>query len=115
MSGPHSSSCRGSTGAATNSWGPRGCAIRDLKGKTVGVGGRGSGSHLFLASMLAYVGLNSQQDVTWDVHPWAEAMQLLAEGKLDAVVGFAPDTSALHAQPIGQMVVNTSVDRPWSQ
>ena len=90
-------------------------AIRDLKGKTVSVGGLGSGSHLFLASMLAYVGLNPQQDVTWDVHPWAEAMQLLAEGKLDAVMGFAPDTSALHAQPIGQMVVNTSVDRPWSQ
>jgi NitT/TauT family transport system substrate-binding protein len=90
-------------------------AIRDLKGKTVSVGGLGSGSHLFLASMLAYVGLNPQQDITWDVHPWAEAIQLLAEGKIDAVMGFAPDTSALHAQQIGHMVVNTGRDRPWSQ
>jgi NitT/TauT family transport system substrate-binding protein len=72
-------------------------AIRDLKGKTVGVGGLGSGSHLFLASMLAYVGLNPQQDVTWDVHPLAEAIQLLTEGKIDALMGFAPDEPELRA------------------
>jgi NitT/TauT family transport system substrate-binding protein len=92
-------------------------AIRDLKGKTVSVGGPGlgSGSHLFLASMLAYVGLNPQQDVTWDVHPWAETIQLLAEGKIDALIGFAADASELRAQQIGQVVVDTGRDRPWSQ
>jgi NitT/TauT family transport system substrate-binding protein len=90
-------------------------AIRDLKGKTVGVGELGSGSHLFLASMLAYVGLNPQTDVTWDVHPLAEAIQRLAEGKIDALMGFAPDAPELRAQQIGHLVVNTGRDRPWSQ
>jgi NitT/TauT family transport system substrate-binding protein len=33
-------------------------AIRDLREKTVGVTERGSGRHLFFASMLAYVGLD---------------------------------------------------------
>jgi NitT/TauT family transport system substrate-binding protein len=90
-------------------------AIRDLKGKTVGVGGLGSGSHLFLASMLAYVGLNPQQDVTWDVHPLAEAIQLLTEGKIDALMGFAPDEPELRAKQSVHMVVDTGRDRPWSQ
>jgi NitT/TauT family transport system substrate-binding protein len=90
-------------------------AIRDLKGKTVGVGGLGGGSHLFLASMLAYVGLNPQQDVTWAVHPSAEAMQLLAEGKLDALMAFAPDAPELRTKSVGHVVVDTGRDRPWSQ
>jgi NitT/TauT family transport system substrate-binding protein len=90
-------------------------AIRDLKGKTVGVGGLASGHHLFLASMLAYVGLNPQKDVTWDVHPAAEAMQLLAKGKLDALMAVPPHSSELRAKQIGHVVVNTVRDRPWSQ
>jgi NitT/TauT family transport system substrate-binding protein len=89
--------------------------IRDLKGKTVAVQARGSSQHVFLASMVAYVGLDPGKDIHWLTHPQAEAMQLFAEGKVDAYLGFPPDPQHLRAQKIGHVVVNSRVDRPWSQ
>ncbi len=65
-------------------------AIRDLKGKTVAVPELGGSHHLFVASMAQYIGLDPQQDVHWAVHPPAESIQLLAAGKIDALVGFPP-------------------------
>src|SRR5438552_13989690 len=64
-------------------------AIRDLKGKTVALAGLGTGStqHIFLALTLAYVGVDPAKDVRWVTHPVAEAMQLLAERKVDACLG----------------------------
>src|SRR5712664_3771003 len=59
-------------------------AIRDLKGKTVAVPDLQTGPITFLASMVAYVGLDPRKDITWVTHPRAEAKQLLAEGKIDA-------------------------------
>ena len=90
-------------------------AIRDLKGKTVAVPQLGSPQQLFLASMAAYVGLNPQKDITWVTNPPAEAMVLLAEGKIDAFLGFPPQPQELRAKQIGHVVVNSAVDRPWSQ
>ena len=92
-------------------------AIRDLKGKTVAVPdlGPGSGQYVFLASMLAYVGLDPGKDVNWVVHPRAEGMRLLAEEKVDAFMGFPPEPQELRAKKIGHVVVNSAADRPWSQ
>jgi NitT/TauT family transport system substrate-binding protein len=71
--------------------------------------------HLFLASMVAYVGLDPRQDIRWVTHPIAEAIQLLAEGKIDALLTSPPYPQELRAKRIGHVVVNTNVDRPWSQ
>ena len=90
-------------------------SIRDLKGKTVAVQALESSQHIFLASMAAYVGLDPRTDITWAIHPSADAMQLLAEGKIDAFLGFAPDPQELRARKIGSVVVNSAVDRPWAQ
>ena len=90
-------------------------AVRDLKGKTVGVQGLGSSQHVFLASIMAHVGLDANKDVNWATHPSAESMQLLAEGLVDAFLGFPPDPQALRAKKIGHVVVDSGVDRPWSQ
>jgi NitT/TauT family transport system substrate-binding protein len=90
-------------------------AIRDLKGKRVAVRGLGLPPHVFLASMAAYVGLDPAKDIHWVVHPPAEAMQLLAEGQIDAFMGFPPEPQALRAKQIGHVVVSSAVDRPWSQ
>jgi NitT/TauT family transport system substrate-binding protein len=49
------------------------------------------------------------------VHPSAEALQLLAEGKIDALIGFPPVPQELRARKIGQLVVSSALDRPWSQ
>jgi len=90
-------------------------AIRDLKGKTVAVTGLGLTQHVFLASMVAYVGLDPRKDVNFVAHPAAEAKQLLAEGKVDAYLGFPPDPQELRAKNVGHVVVNSAIDRPWSQ
>jgi len=89
--------------------------IRDLKGKTVAVPHLGSPQHVFLASMAAYVGLAPQQDITWVTHAQDEAMQLFAEEKIDAFLGLPPQTLELRTKQIGHVVVNSALDRPWSQ
>jgi NitT/TauT family transport system substrate-binding protein len=90
-------------------------AVRDLKGKTVGVEALGSSQHIFLASIMAYVGLDANKDVNWVTHRSAESMRLLADGKVDAFLGFPPDPQELRSKKIGRVVVDSGLDRPWSQ
>ena len=90
-------------------------AVRDLKGKTVGVQAFGSSQHVFLASMMAQVGLDAKKDVTWAIHPSRESMRLLAEGRIDAFLAFPPETQELRARRIGHVIVDSGKDRPWSQ
>jgi NitT/TauT family transport system substrate-binding protein len=42
-------------------------------------------------------------------------MQLLAEGKIDALMATPPFAQELRAKGIGHVLVNSTVDRPWSQ
>lgn len=91
-------------------------AIRELKGKTVAVSEFGSSEHVFISSMVAYVGMNPQNDIRWiTTHTTAEAMRLFAEGNADAFLGFPPEPQELRANNIGRVIVNTTIDRPWSQ
>ena len=90
-------------------------SIRDLKGKAVGVVRLGSSQHVFLASMLAYVGLDPRKDINWVTDAPAESMRLLAERKIDAYIAQPPEPQELRAKKIGHVVVNTMMDRPWSQ
>jgi NitT/TauT family transport system substrate-binding protein len=90
-------------------------AILDLKGRNVAVTELGGPAHTFIASMVAYVGLDPRKDINWVTHPFAESTQLLTEGKVDAVLGFPPQPQELRAKQIGHVIVNSSVDRPWSQ
>ena len=90
-------------------------SIRDLKGKTVAVPGIGSPPYVFLSIMAAYVGLNPTKDINWIARPPAESMRLLAESKIDAYLGFPPEPQELRAKKIGHALVNSVVDRPWSQ
>jgi NitT/TauT family transport system substrate-binding protein len=90
-------------------------AVRDLKGKTVAVPVSGGPQQVFISIITAYVGLNPHKDITWVVYPFPETMRLLAEGKIDAFLGFPPQPYELRARKIGHVVVNSMVDRPWSQ
>src|SRR5919108_1637523 len=89
--------------------------IRDLQGKTVAVPALDSSRYVFLASMVAYVGLDPRKDLNVVTQPGPESIQLLSEGKIDAYLGFPPEPQAMREQQIGQVVVNSTVDRPWSQ
>jgi NitT/TauT family transport system substrate-binding protein len=90
-------------------------SIKDLKGKTVGVLIMGGAHHVFLASMAAYVGLDPRKDINWFTHPPTESARLLAEGRVDALMAFPPVPQELRAKKVGHVVVNSAVDRPWSQ
>jgi NitT/TauT family transport system substrate-binding protein len=91
-------------------------AIRDLKRKTVAVSGVGAGDHLFVASMLAYVGVDPGKDIDWTVtETYAESMRLFTEGTADAFLAFPPQPQELRAKKIGNVIIDTVLDRPWSQ
>jgi NitT/TauT family transport system substrate-binding protein len=90
-------------------------SIADLKGRSVGVQAIGSSQHVYLATMLAYIGLDPGRDVVWVTSAAPKPSALFAEGKVDAFLGFAPEPQDLRARHIGHVVVNSSVDRPWSQ
>jgi NitT/TauT family transport system substrate-binding protein len=90
--------------------------ISDLKGKKVGIDVLGSGVHLYLAIMVANVGLDPQKDINWVTpRPTETNMQLFAEGKVDAFLGFPPEPQELRARKVGRVILNTTTDQPWSQ
>jgi NitT/TauT family transport system substrate-binding protein len=90
-------------------------SIRDLRGKTV-VATRYGDDYLFISTVLSYVGIDPRKDVNWrTTTTTTEGMQLFVEGKVDAFVGFPPEPQQLRAKKIGRVILNTSIDRPWSQ
>jgi NitT/TauT family transport system substrate-binding protein len=89
--------------------------VSDLKGKKVGTLGAGDLRHDLVAIMAAQVGLDPGQDIDWVTDPSVEPMQLFAEGRIDAFLGFPPEPQELRARKIGHVVVNSALDRPWSQ
>ena len=89
--------------------------LRDLKGKTIAVWDIEAGDHVFLSSMLAYVGIDPH-DVKWlvDQRP-GDAKRRFIHGGVDAFIGFPPEPQELRARNIGRVILNTAQDRPWSQ
>ena len=90
-------------------------AISDLKGKSVGIQTLSSSGHLYVAIMAAHVGLDPRQDINWVTPPTGNAMELFADGKVDAFLGFPPEPQELRARNIGRVILNTAMDQPWSQ
>jgi NitT/TauT family transport system substrate-binding protein len=90
-------------------------AIRDLKGKRVAVPELGSPHHVFVAAMASHVGIDPKRDINFVIHPVGDSIQLLAEGKVDALMGFPPVPQELREKKIGHVIVNSGFDRPWSQ
>jgi NitT/TauT family transport system substrate-binding protein len=89
--------------------------VSDLKGKKIGIQAVGSAGHQLVAIMAAYVGLDPDHDIDWVTDPAVKPMQLFAEGRIDAFLGFPPEPQELRARKLGHVVVNSAIDRPWSQ
>jgi NitT/TauT family transport system substrate-binding protein len=90
--------------------------IADLKGKRVGVPALGGSPwHAFLSVMAAQVGRDPAKDIDWVTSQSPKPSELFAEGKIDAFLGFPPEPQDLRARKIGHVVVNSAVDRPWSE
>jgi NitT/TauT family transport system substrate-binding protein len=90
--------------------------ISDLKGRKVGIYELGSSGHLLLAIMAARVGLDPHKDIAWVPQgPAGTPMQLFAEAKVDAFLGFPPEPQELRDRNIGRVILNMATDQPWSQ
>jgi ABC-type nitrate/sulfonate/bicarbonate transport system substrate-binding protein len=85
------------------------------KGRSVGVQALGSNPHALLTLMAAQVGLDPVRDIHWITDPSVKPIERFVEGKIDAFLGFPPEPQDLRARHIGHVIVNTAVDRPWSQ
>ena len=90
-------------------------SVTDLKGKRVGVLSNGSLPHLLVVLMAAQVGLDAEKDIDWITDPKVKPKELFIDGKIDAFIGGPPEPQELRARGIGHVIVNTAVDRPWSQ
>src|SRR6516165_9996209 len=89
--------------------------IADLKDKSVGVPGLGSNQHIFLSAMAAHVGLDPVSDIRWVTDPSIKPIEAFEQGKIDAFLGFPPEPQELRARNIKHVVVNSALDRPWSE
>jgi len=86
--------------------------ITELKGKQVGLQ---AGSPSLLRLMAAQVGLDLEKDFQWVIDPEVKPLDLFAEGKIDAFLAFPPEPQELRARHVGHVILDTTVDRPWSQ
>ena len=89
-------------------------SIAGLKGKTVGL-------QIIPADLLRLmaleVGLDPAKDINWvtGADHQARPLDLFAAGKIDAFLAFPPEPQELRARGLGHVILNTAVDRPWSQ
>jgi NitT/TauT family transport system substrate-binding protein len=91
-------------------------AIHELRGKKVAVSALGSGDHVFLSSMLAYVGVDPKKEIDWVLtESVANNMRFFVEGRVDALMAFPPQPQKLREMKLGHVIVDGTHDRPWSQ
>jgi NitT/TauT family transport system substrate-binding protein len=89
--------------------------VADLRGRSVGVQDWGSTAHVLVALMAAHVGLDPAKDIRWVADPSLKPVEEFVEGRIDAFLGFPPQPQDLRARHIGHVIVNSTVDHPWSQ
>jgi NitT/TauT family transport system substrate-binding protein len=85
------------------------------KGKSVGVPALGSNQHIFLTAMVAHIGLDPVSDIHWVTNPSIKPVDAFVQGKSDGFLGFPPEPQELRARNVRHVVVNSALDRPWSE
>ena len=92
-------------------------SVVDLKGKTLGVSATtDEGTDYFLAKIIAAsVGLDPAKDINWIAIGGASRNDLLTNGKIDAFMTTPPWAQELRARGTGHVILNSELDRPWSQ
>jgi NitT/TauT family transport system substrate-binding protein len=88
--------------------------IRDLKGRNVALADM-LASYILLSSMVRPLGMDPQKDLNLVILPPPDAIARLQSGEIDAYLAFPPFAQELRARKIGQVVVRTATDKPWSQ
>ena len=97
---------------------PQRLTRRSEEGKTVGVAdhdGRERPTINMLRVIAASVGLDPVKDINWVAFGSGAPRQLLTDDKIDAFMTYPPWAQELRARGTGHVILNSSVDRPWSQ
>jgi NitT/TauT family transport system substrate-binding protein len=92
--------------------------LGDLKGRAVGTSIFDSaGERPLLTIMTRLVGLDPAKDFhwVWATDPSLQAVDLFAEGKIDAFLAAPPQLQEVRARNVGHVIVSSITDRPWSQ
>jgi NitT/TauT family transport system substrate-binding protein len=89
--------------------------VVDLKGKKVGVSGNGTPGYVLLSIIAASVGLEPAKDIDWVFVGPRDQTEVFAAGEIDAFLTFPPWAQELHARNFGHVILNSTLDRPWSQ
>jgi len=86
--------------------------IGELKGKRVA-----ADNPELLNLIASQLGLDPAADLHWvaGANGSSKRVELFAQGKVDAFLAFPPAPQELRAQHLGHVLVNTAMDRPWSQ
>lgn len=90
-------------------------SLSDFKGKIVTTSGPGLPDDVFLAVTLANVGVDVRSDVKLITHSHDEAVAALTAGEVDGMTALPPFSNRLRVNHIGHVVLDSNVDRPWSQ
>jgi NitT/TauT family transport system substrate-binding protein len=69
-------------------------SMSDLKGKRVAITSLGSGPHVHMVAMAAYVGLDPTRDITWVTDSPLNAMDAFAAGQVEPSWPFRPSRSS---------------------
>jgi NitT/TauT family transport system substrate-binding protein len=89
--------------------------VSDLKGRKVGIRAPDADERLLLSIMAAQVGLDPQNDIDWVIRPSGEWSDLFVAREIDAFLGFPPEPQEMRARKLGRVILNMTLDKPWSQ
>jgi NitT/TauT family transport system substrate-binding protein len=90
-------------------------SVVDLKGRKVGLPWAGDAQEVIVSIIFANVGLDPARDIDWVVHGPRNPKDLLDKGEIDAFLTVPPWAQELHASNFGHVILNSTLDRPWSQ
>ncbi|MFZ0209461.1 MAG: ABC transporter substrate-binding protein [Roseiarcus sp.] len=90
-------------------------SVFDLKRKNVGVSWVGNGDHATLSLIVASVGLDPAKDINWVALGARDPREIFTDDPIDAFLTFPPWAQELRARKSGHVILNSALDRPWSQ
>jgi NitT/TauT family transport system substrate-binding protein len=88
-------------------------AIKDLRGKRIGVPGMGTPPFIFANRVLGANGIDAGKEITWRVFPAGELGLALDKGEVDAVADSEPIGSLLLADGKVRNVADQAKDAPY--
>jgi NitT/TauT family transport system substrate-binding protein len=90
-------------------------SVVELKGKRVWAAWPADGSRTMLPIIAASVGLDPLKDLEWVIDDKRDPKDLFAAGEIDAFMTLPPWAQELRALDVGHVILNSALDRPWSQ